>query len=471
MGDTQLVDLGLEEAARAVAAREVSSVELTTACLDRMETVGARLNVAAFFDRDAALGAAREADADLAANGPRGPLHGVPLAHKDLYYRAGRESACGSALMAGFVPDYTATALTRLDQAGALDIARINMVEFALGTTGHNSFSGNVLNPWNPGYVSGGSSSGSGAAVAARTIYGSLGSDTGGSVRLPASACGLVGTKPSAGRVSRHGVMPLCSTFDTVGPLTRTVRDAALMLNVLAGHDPQDPTSLDLPVLDYLASIEDGIDGLRIAVPENFFFDPVTDDVRLVLDDSIRNFERAGATIVTVTIPKIEIANPMTTVIVISEAATLHREWLTTRRDEYGAQTYTRLLPGLMMPAAHYVEALNLRRPVLAAFNDAVFARADLLFAPTIPIPVPSYEEMGEVGSEAFMATIVALGHCSRPFNYLGLPTVSVPAGFADNGLPVGFQLAGRPFDEALVFRAARAYERETGCTDPAPDI
>lgn len=471
MTDVSIADLSLEGVAQAIATGELSSVEATTACLDRLEDVGVACNMVAGLDRTAALTAAAAADADLAANGPRGPLHGVPLAHKDMYYRAGRESGCGSAIRKGFVPDVTSTALARLDAVGALDVARLNMVEFALGTTGHNSFSGNVKNPWNLGHVTGGSSSGSGAAVAARAIYGALGSDTGGSIRLPAACCGVVGLKPTIGRVSRYGTMPLSTTLDTVGPLTRTVRDAALLLKALAGHDPLDAVTAARPVPDYMATIEDGVAGLRIAVPENFFFDTVSDDVARVLDAALDQFRRLGATIVPVTIPRIEIANPLTTLIIVTEAAAIHRQWLTHRRGEYGTQTLTRMLPGLMVPATDYIDALNLRHTALAAFNDAVFSQADLFFAPTIPVPVPSFEEMGEVGSEPFMAAIVAIGHCTRPFNYLGLPSISVPAGFADNELPVAFQLAGRPFDEAGLLQAARAYERETKCTDPAPAL
>ena len=470
MTDAGVAGLSLEAAARAIATRELSSVEVTTACLDRLDTAGPALNLVAGMDRQAALAAAAAADADLAA-GPRGPLHGVPLAHKDMYYRAGRESACGSAVRAGFVPDVTAAALSKLDRAGALDIARLNMVEFALGTTGHNSHSGDVKNPWNPAHVTGGSSSGSGAAVGARAVYGALGSDTGGSIRLPAACCGVVGIKPSTGRVSRFGAMPLCTSLDTVGPLARTVRDAAILLGIIAGHDPRDPITVDRPVPDYLAAIEGGVAGTRIAVPENFFFDPATDDVRAVLDQAIRTFERLGATIIRVTIPRIENANALTTLIIVAEAAALHRRWLATRLDDYGAQTLARMLPGLMIPAADYIDALNLRHTVLAAFNDAVFTHADLLFTPTIPVPVPSFAAMGQPGSDAFMATVVAIGHCTRPFNYMGLPAISVPAGFAGNGLPVAFQLAGRPFAEALILQAARAFERETACTDPAPNL
>ncbi|MHA1566128.1 MAG: amidase, partial [Alphaproteobacteria bacterium] len=238
-----------------------------------------------------------------------------------------------------------------------------------------------------------------------------------------------------------------------------------------AGHDPLDPATIDRPVPDYLAAIEDGVAGLRIAVPENFFFDPVTDDVRTVLDTAIATFERLGATIVRVTIPRIEIAIALTTLIIVAEAAALHRPWLTTRADDYGVQTLTRMLPGLMITAADYIEALNLRYTVLAAFSDAVFGQADLLFAPTIPVPVPSFGEMGEPGSDPFMAAIVAIGHCTRPFNFMGLPTISVPAGFSTNGLPVAFQLAGRPFAEAPILQAARAYEREHGWSGSAPDL
>lgn len=471
MTDRPLADFSLTQIAKAIAAKEISSVEVTTASLDRLEEVGGTLNLVAGMDREAALRDAADADTALAAGGPRGPLHGVPMAHKDMYYRAGRVSACGSDLRAEFTPDHTATALTRLDNAGALDVARLNMVEFALGTTGHNEITGNVLNPWNPGHVTGGSSSGSGAAVAARTVYAALGSDTGGSVRLPAACCGVVGLKPSNGRVSRYGIMSLSTSLDTVGPLTRTVCDAALMLGVLAGHDPLDPTSDDRPVPDYLAHIEDGIAGLRIAVPENFFFDPVSDDIRTLLDASLRELAQLGATIERVTIPKIEFAGPMATILTAAEAATLHREWLTGRAEEYGKQTLARMLPGLMIPATDYLDAQNMRHTILSAFNEAVFTRADMLFAPAVPVPVPAFDELGTPGSKDFMAQIVGLAHCTRPINYLGLPAISVPTGFADNGLPVAFQLIGRPYDEATLLRAARAYERETGCTDAGPTL
>lgn len=461
-----LTDLTLTELAAAIAAGRVSSREATQASLDALEQWDQSLNLIAGLDREAALAAADAADN---AHDKSGRLHGVPLAHKDMFYRAGRVSGCGSKILADFRPDHTSTALARLDQAGALDIARLNMVEFAFGTTGHNSITGDVRNPWNPDHITGGSSSGPGAAVAARAIAGTLGSDTGGSIRLPAAACGIVGLKASTGRVSRHGAMPLCFSLDTVGPLARTVSDVALLLSIVAGHDPADPVSARRPVPDYPASLEAGAKGLRIAVPENYFYDPVGEDVGSVLAASLKIYEGLGAELVPVTIPSIERANSLTTLIIMAEAAMYHRRYLQDRHEEYGPQTLSRLVPGLAIPANIYMEALNLRRAILAEFAAAVFDRADLLHLPMIPVPVPRFDAFDAPGSPAFLDIVVAMGHCTRPANFMGLPALSMPAGFTEDGLPTAFQLIGRPFDEATLLCTARAFERETGITDKGP--
>lgn len=472
MSDDALAAMTLTEVADAIAAKKVSSLEATRNCVERLERHGPALNSLCALDAEAALEAARAADADLAAGRTRGPLHGVPLAHKDMFYRAGRPSACGSRILADFVPEVTATALARLDQAGALDIARLNMVEFALGTTGHNEITGAVRNPWNPAHITGGSSSGSGASVAARLVYGALGSDTGGSIRLPAAACGLVGIKPTYGRVSRFGAMPLSFTLDTVGPLTRTVADAALILRTIAGADPDDPTSSAEPVPDYLAGLEDGVRGLRIATPENYFYDPVDDEVAALTRASLEVYAGLGAEIVPVEMPASLVrANAMTMLIIGVEGAAYHGRWLETRRDDYGRQTLGRLLPGLVHPARRYVEALSLRRQVIEELGAAVFERADVLHTPVWPIPIPTIEESDVASNPGFTEFITATGHCSRPVNYTGLPGVSVPAGFTGNGLPAAFQLIGRPFDEARLLRAARAYEREADWSRRAPDL
>ena len=472
MPDDALAGLTLTELAAAIGARKVSSLEATENCLAGLERHGPALNCVAGIEPEAALEAARVADAELAAGRARGALHGVPLAHKDMFYRAGRVSACGSRILADFVPEVTSTALARLDGAGALDIARLNMVEFALGTTGHNEITGAVRNPWNPAHVTGGSSSGPGAAVAARLVYGALGSDTGGSIRLPAAACGLVGVKPTFGRVSRHGAMPLSFTLDTVGPLARGVADAALILQTIAGPDPNDPTTGAEPVPDYLSDLEAGVRGLRIATPENYFYDPVDPEVAVLARASLEVFAALGAEIVPVEMPaSIELGNPLTMLILAVEGAAFHGRWLEQRRADYGRQTLGRLLPGLLYPAKRYVEALSLRRKFVDELRAAVFERADVLHTPVWPFPLPTIEESDLAANPGFTEFIAATGHCSRPVNYAGLPGVSVPAGFTANGLPCAFQLVGRPFDEALLLRAARAYERETACTAPAPAL
>ncbi len=470
--DDSLAALSLSEAAQAIAAGETSSREATQACLARIERHGAALHCIARLDPEAALRAADEADAALAKDGPRGPLHGVPLAHKEMFYRAGQPSACGSRILADYVPAQTSSALAGLDAAGALDIARLNMVEFALGTTGHNEITGTPRNPWNTDYITGGSSSGSAAAVAGRLVYGALGSDTGGSIRLPAACCGLIGLKPTYGRVSRAGAMPLSFTLDHIGPLTRSVADAALMLQAIAGPDPADPTTAQTPAPDYSAGLNKGVKGLRIAVPENYFYDPVDAEVAALARASLKVFEDLGATIVPVVLPKvIELANPLNVLIIAAEGAAFHARWLRERPDDYGPQTLGRLLPGLLYPATRYIEALNMRQAVMAALEESVFAKADILHTPVWTIPVPSIAESDVAANPGFMEFLTLTGHCVRPFNYTGLPAMSVPVGRTANGLPSAMQLVGRPFDEALLLQAAAAYERETSCTREAPPL
>ena len=472
MSTESLTDLTLGEIAAAIAAREVSSREATEACISRIEQHGETLHCIARIDPDAALGAANAADRALAKDGPRGPLHGVPLAHKDMFYRAGQLAQCGSRILADYVPDRTSTALTRLDAAGALDIARLNMVEFALGTTGHNEIAGTPRNPWNTEHVTGGSSSGSAASVAGRLVFGALGSDTGGSIRLPAAACGLVGLKPTYGRVSRAGAMPLSFTLDHVGPLTRTAADAALMLQAIAGPDPADPTTVDVPVPDYSAGLGKGVKGLRIAVPENYFYDPVAPEVADLARASLAVYESQGAEIVPVTLPEvISLANPLNVLIIAAEGAAYHARWLRERPDDYGRQTLGRFLPGLFYPATRYIEALNMRQAVLAALEDSVFAKADMLHTPVWTTPVPTIAESDVAANPGFMDFLTTMGHCVRPFNYIGLPAISVPAGFTASGLPTAFQLVARPFEEGLLLRAAHAYEGETDWTKTAPTL
>jgi len=465
-----ICSLSLSDVAAAIRGGELSAEEAARASLTRMERIAPALNAVQQVDPDAALEAARLADGDRAAGRPLGPLHGVPLAHKDMFYRAGRISGCGSKIRADFVPTETGTVLERLDEAGALDVARLNMVEFALGVTGHNEITGHVRNPWNTEHITGGSSSGSGAAVAARLTFGAMGSDTGGSIRFPACCNGVVGMKPTWGRVSRFGAMPLSPSLDTLGPLTRTVRDNALMFQAIAGHDPRDPTSSRLAVPDYVAALESGVKGLRVAVPENFFYDPVDPEIADLVRASLDVLTEAGAEPVAVTIPDSTAAtNAFTSLITATEGAARHQAWLQDRPDDYGSQTRARFMTGLATPGTRYLQAINLRAAILAEFTNTVFSEADLLHLPVMISAPPTIAESDTAANPGFMEAIVAMGHCTRPVNYLGLPALTVPCGFTGSGLPTAFQLVGRPFDEATLYAAGAAYQRDTDWHDRVP--
>tara|TARA_B100000459_G_scaffold140995_1_gene100448 strand:+ start:809 stop:2224 length:1416 start_codon:yes stop_codon:yes gene_type:complete len=471
MSADEIAALSLTEVAVKIADKELSAVEATEAMLDRIDRHGGTLNCIANVDPEDALAQARASDDHLAKHGAKGPLHGVPLAHKDMYYRAGRVSACGSKIRADYVPDITSTALKKLDDAGALEVARLNMVEFATGPTGHNEVAGTPRNPWNTDHITGGSSSGSGSAVAGRLVFGALGSDTGGSIRIPSYCNGLVGMKATYGRVSRYGAMPLSFSLDHVGPLCRTVTDCAILTQAIAGYDPDDPTTSREPVGDYMTQVEDGVQGLRIAVPANHFFEEIDDEVRAAVEDAVEVYRKIGAEIVEIEVPGIDNGFALGEVLGRVEAATYHSTWLRERPEDYGTQTRNRLMQGFYYPGTRYIEALNLRGQLLSQFTDTVFAVADALIAPAVPFQVPKIADTDVGANQGFLDMIAGFGRCTRPFNFLGLPALSVPYGFTSNGLPTGYQVVGRSFDEATLFRAARAFERETGCTDRAPEI
>jgi aspartyl-tRNA(Asn)/glutamyl-tRNA(Gln) amidotransferase subunit A len=463
--------LSLAELAHAIREKRVSSREATEASLDRIRQWQPALNCFIRLDAEPALAAADAADRDLAAGRLRGKLHGVPLAHKDMYYRAGTVATCGSKIRRAFVPETTATALARLDAAGALQLGTLNMAEFALGPTGHNAHYGHCRNPYHQAHITGGSSSGSGAGVAARLIAGALGSDTGGSIRGPAAICNLVGLKTTAGLVSRYGAMPLSQTLDTVGPLTRTVRDCAILTGVIAGHDPDDPTTATDRVPDYEAGLEDGVAGLRLGVPSGYFREAMTPEVERLFDSAVAEFRKAGAAIVEVEEGDIDLLNHLGTVVMSVEAATFHAKWIRARPEDYSDQVRARIEPGFYHPATRYLEALNLRGPMLARFAEPVFTSADALITPVLGMPVPTIAETDVGGSPGLAAMLYAMTRNTRPINYLGLPALSLPGGFTANGLPWGFQLVARPFADKLLFRIGRAYERATEWGSRAPSL
>ncbi len=455
-------EMSLSEAAEAIRCGAISAVALTEACLARIEAHDAKLNAFISVERDDALDAARRADAELAAGRLRGPLHGVPLAHKDMYYRKGHVSTCGSKIRRNYVPDITATVLARLEAAGALYLGGLNMSEFAAGPTGHNEHYGDCRNPWNRDHITGGSSSGSGAAAAARLAFGAMGSDTGGSVRLPAGLCGVVGLKPTAGRISRYGAMPRSWTNDTMGPLCRTVADCALMTAVIAGEDPDDPTTAAVPVGDYRAAAERGIEGLRIGIPKGYFQEGVADTVAAVLDQVARTLEAAGARLVEVKVPDLKTVYRLGDVVSKSEAAAYHAKWLRACPDDYGQHTRTRTEAGFHIPATHYIDALRLRGRHVERFLGQVLREADVLLAPVIPMLTPRIDETAFDHAATVPEVVARMTSFTRPMNYLGLPSLSVPGGFGPGNLPISFQVIGRPFDEETLFAVGGAYQRAT---------
>ena len=455
--------MSLSALAGALAARELSALEVMEATLARAEALQPVLNCFISLEAGRALEAAAAADAALARGGAPGPLHGVPIAHKDLFFRAGRVSTCGSRILRDFVPDHDSTALARLRDGPAPSRSADSTWRSSPPVRPATTSTGAIAAiPWNPDHIPGGSSSGSGAAVGARIAFGALGSDTGGSVRLPAACCGIAGLKPSEGLISRHGIMELSRTMDTVGPLCRTVRDVARMTQAIAGHDPRDPASVRRPTPDYEAGLGKGLDGIRIGVTRDWFCDLATDEVRALMEDSLEVLREAGAETVEVSVPGMQRLTDFANVIFPCEAAAIHEPWLSTRPHDYQAQVRKRFEPGLHLPATRYVKALRARAGALREFTDAVFGRADVLHTPALPFPVPTRAETDVAAGDAMAGTIAGISWCTRPANYLGVPALVVPCGFTANGLPAAFQLMGPLFAEEMLFRIGHAYQRET---------
>jgi aspartyl-tRNA(Asn)/glutamyl-tRNA(Gln) amidotransferase subunit A len=460
--------MSLVAVARAIAGKRLSSHEVTRSCLHRIAQWQPRLNAFMSIEAEAALKAADEADAALAKGNSRGALHGVPLAHKDMYYDEGHVVTCGSKIRRDFVAKTTATALQRLKDAGSIRLGSLQMVEFAYGPTGHNFHHGAVHNPFAFGHITGGSSSGSGSAVAARLTFAALGSDTGGSIRLPAHFCGVTGLKTTYGRISRAGAMPLSQSLDTVGPLARTVEDCALLLGLMAGPDPEDPTASTAPVPDYMAATTGAIKGMRIGVPSAFYVDDLDADVARILDDTIAVLKREGATVVQVELPDQRQLHAACQLVVAVEAAAFHKRWLIERLQDYGPQVLMRLQNGLAIPGVSYLEALRWRGPALAA-HIAATADVDAVIAPVAPVAAPTIAESDVGNSPDADSVLQRLTRFTRPVNYLGLPSLAVPSGFTAKGLPVAMQLIGRSFDEATLLKIGSAFQRVTDFHDKVP--
>src|ERR1700716_4105173 len=460
--------MSLTSVAQAIAAKRLSSREATQSCLDRTKTWQPRLNAFMAIEAELALSAADAADAALAKGNASGALHGVPLAHKDMYYDAGKVVTCGSKIRGDFVATVTSTALQRLKDAGTIRLGSLQMSEFAYGPTGHNAHYGPVHNPWHVDHITGGSSSGSGAAVAARLTFAALGSDTGGSIRMPAHFCGVTGLKTTVGRISRAGAMPLSQSLDTVGPLARSAEDCALLLALMGGGDPEDPTAVIGPVPDYNAAAQQSMKGLTIGVPTAFYVDDLDAEVARVLDETIAVLKAEGANVVQVELPEQRQLTAACQLVLAVEAAAFHKRWMIERPQDYGPQVLMRLQNGLAIPGVSYLEAMRWRGPALSAHLAAV-AGVDAVIAPVAPVAAPTIAESDVGNSPNAEAVIQRLTRFTRPINYLGLPSLAIPVGFTHSGLPVGMQLIGRSFDEAMLLRIGAAFQRATDFHDRIP--
>jgi aspartyl-tRNA(Asn)/glutamyl-tRNA(Gln) amidotransferase subunit A len=453
----------MAELGRLIAKKEVSPVDVVRACLDRVAALDGKLKAFITVCGDQALAAARAAEAELVAGRAAGPLHGVPYGPKDLYSTRGIRTTGGSTILADFVPAEDSTVVARLGAAGLIVLGKLNMHEFAYGPEGLNAHYGDAMNPWDARAhrAAGGSSSGSGVAVAAALCPGALGSDTGGSIRIPASLCGISGVKPTYGRVSRAGVLPLSWSMDHAGPMARTVEDCALMLRAMAGYDPADPTTSVLPVPDYAAALGGDVKGLRVGVLRAHFADVAAPEVRDAVLAAARALEQAGAVVDEVSLAQIEHVAAASFAIVATEALAYHAEWMRTRPGDYQPDVRERLTMGALVSGVQYVRAQQVRQLVRQEV-DAALAKRDVLLAPATPIPAPvlgeKTVELGDGPSDVRSALI----RLTRPFNFSGHPCCSVPCGFTAGGLPIGMQFVGRPFDEATVMRAGDAYQRLT---------
>ena len=462
--------MSLAAVARAIFEKRLSAREVTQSCLDRIAQWQPHLNAFMAIEGEEALRAADAADTALAKGDRRGPLHGVPMAHKDMYYEAGKVVTCGSRIRRDFVATTTSTALQRLKDAGTIRLGSLQMAEFAYSPTGHNAHFGPVHNPFALDHITGGSSSGSGSAVAARLTFAALGSDTGGSIRMPAHFCGVTGLKTTVGRVSRAGAMPLSQSLDTVGPLARTAEDCAILLGLMAGPDPADPTAIAVPVPDYVAASAESMKGITIGVPASFYVDDLDGEVAGILDATIATLRREGAQIVRVDLSDQRQLSGAAQLVLAVEAAAFHKRWLIERPQDYGPQVLMRLQNGLAISAITYLEAMRWRGPALAA-HQAATAGVDAVIAPVSPVPAPTIVESDVGGSPGAEAVIQRLTRFTRPINYLGLPSLAIPAGFTRKGLPVGLQLIGRSFDEATLLRIGGAFQRATDFHERLPQL
>ena len=458
---TDISALTLSELSEHLRLKQISAVEATRAYLDAIRTHNGRVNAFVTICEDDAIAAAEQAQDEIQKGNYRGPLHGVPIGHKDLYWTKDVRTTAGSRLREDFIPDRDATVVAQYRAAGAVMLGKLNTHEFAYGPTGENSMFGPSRNPWNPDRISGGSSGGSGAAVQLGMCAAATGSDTGGSIRIPAACCGTVGLKPTYGRASRNGIFPLCWSMDHPGPLTRTVRDAALMLQPIAGHDPKDPATVAREVPDYVAGLSQDMNGMRVGIPSEYFYDRADPETEAAVRAAVQTMEELGAEVREVEIAHIQQSAAAALTIYLAEACAYHDDTQVTHADLYTDQVRSFIELGNYVLAKDYLHAQRYRRLLGSVLAD-VLSQCDVLVTPTLPVTATpiGQETINIRGVE--QTVFAAMLRNTEPFNLTGLPALAVPCGFSDDGLPISLQIVGRPFAEATVLGIGHAYQEAT---------
>jgi aspartyl-tRNA(Asn)/glutamyl-tRNA(Gln) amidotransferase subunit A len=464
-----LLSLSLSEVANMVKERIVSPVELTKLCLARIDRLNPTLNAFISTYHEEAIDQAKVAEAEIFKGNYKGKLHGVPIAIKDNLYVANRVTTMGARIHKDFIPTHDAGVVTRLRPTGAILLGKTNMHEYALGATTDNPHFGTCRNPWDLSKIPGGSSGGSAAAVAAGLAFGALGTDTSGSIRVPAAACGLIGLKPTYGRVSKYGCFPEAWTLDHIGPLTRTVADGAIILDAISGFDPNDPTCLNLPPTQTFQAINKDIKDLVIGVEEDFFFGFVDHQVESLVRAGIEKLCSLGATVKSVKLPSLENAFWALTIIDTSETTAVHQPMMKTRAADYGDDVRFLIECGYLPSAVDYLQALQLRRHIKIEVSE-MFKTVDVLIAPTLPSKTPSIGEFTSVVNGTSVDTIEILMHNVGPGNLLGLPSLSIPCGIAE-GMPVGMEIIGPALGEQAVLNIALAFESTNSLNGASPTM
>ncbi len=483
-----LIDLTLHEAGEKLRRREISSVELTEAVFERIAATDDKVHAYLTLAYDSALEQAKQADTRLSTEAQPSPLLGMPIAVKDNFLTHGVRTTCASKILGDFMPPYDATTIAKLRDAGAVIVGKTNLDEFAMGSSAENSAFFPTRNPWNLARIPGGSSGGSAAAVAADECIAALGTDTGGSIRQPAACCGIVGLKPTYGRVSRYGIIAFASSMDQVGPMTKDVRDAALLLQALAGHDPADSTSSNRAVPAYSAALTGDVKGLRIGVPKEFFVPGMDGLVFKAVKDAIRELARHGASIVDIGLPYTEYAVAVYYIIATAEASSnlarydgmrfgrraeakdLTETYMISRDEGFGAEVKRRIMLGTYVLSAGYYDAYYLKaqrvRTLIKKDFDEAFKRCDVIVTPTAPTTAFKIGEKIQDPLQMYLSDIYTIS-----INLAGLPALSLPCGFDSDQMPIGLQIIGKHFDEATILRTAHAYEQATAWHTEKPTI